>query len=93
MAKTVRSFYHTGDNLFGGLGLIQRPLLAHHLLFGKPARDWSSWPGEFKALVMPSTANSSKALLLRLTLAKERTYCLIVWDGKVTVLHGMVEPP
>lgn len=78
-------------DLVDGLG-IGRHQLAHHLLDGISAPDWETQPVEFSTLVTPSTNASAKALLLRTTLAEERTYCLTVIGDKVTVLHGMTEP-
>ena len=74
-------------------GLAGPNTLARHLLSGKPAPEWNRPVPEFTSLVEPSTANSSKALLLRQTLAEEKTYSLTVIAGKVTVLHAMAEPP
>ena len=82
----------TWESLIEGLGL-QSATIGHRLLSGAPAPDWSKVPDEFGALVSPSSANSTKAMLLRLTAAEEKGYALVVVQGKVTVLHGFVEPP
>jgi len=42
--------------------------------------------------VTPSSNTSAKAKLLRMTLAEEKTYSLMMINGKVTVLHAMMEP-
>jgi len=68
-------------------------MLVHHLLSSKPAPDWGLAPLEFSSLVLPSTVNLPKALLLHQTLAEEKTCSLVVIDGKVTVMHAMAEPP
>jgi len=57
----------------------------------RPAPDWGEQPAEFSALVTPSSNASAKALLLRMTLTEEKTYCLTVIDRNVTVLHAMTE--
>ena len=83
---------HTWEDFIGGLNL-GSSTVARHLLSEVAAPDWGRAPPEFDALVSPSTVNSSKAMLLRLTLAEEKTYSMTVIGGKVTVLHVMVEPP
>ena len=67
--------------------------MAHGILHGKSAPDWSKRPSEFEQLVAPSTAASSQALMLRMTSAEDRTYGLAVVNGKVTTLHTLTEPP
>ena len=82
---------NTWEDLLNGLGIGEHTV-AHHLVEGQPVPDWDVQPEEFGALVTPSSNASAKALLLRTTLAEEKTYNLTVIDGKVTVLHAMTEP-
>ena len=82
---------NTWEDLVVGLGLGNHEL-AHRILVGKPAPNWSEQPTEFGALVTPSTNPSAKAMLLRSALSAEENYSLTVADGRVAVLHEMTEP-
>jgi len=84
---------NTWEDLVGGLELgLGWHQLAHHLLDGAPAPDWGEQPEESSALVTPSTNALAKALLLRMTFAGEKMYCLMVIGNNMMVLHALAEP-
>jgi len=83
---------HTYQTLVEELGLHPRSI-ARRLFNELPAPDWSIQPPEYNDLVTPSTANSSKELLARISLSHQKTYSLSVIDNQVVVMHELAECP